>query len=86
MEFAIVVIVVLAAVAAVLYPLLRRGTEQPFDAPEPAPPDDEALEAEIARYREALRAGTLCRRCGEPNPAGARFCANCGRRLEPKPR
>jgi ribosomal protein L40E len=39
---------------------------------------DDALEAEVARYREALRAGTICRKCGEANPPGSRFCADCG--------
>ena len=29
----------------------------------------------------ALRAGTVCRRCGRANPSGSAFCAECGRRL-----
>lgn len=40
-----------------------------------------AVEAEISRYRVALREGTLCPRCGTANPAGSRFCGECGRRL-----
>jgi hypothetical protein len=36
------------------------------------------VEREVARYREALRAGTLCRKCGEANPQGSRFCGDCG--------
>ena len=35
-----------------------------------------------ARYREALRAGTVCEHCTFANPPGSRFCADCGRRLE----
>jgi ribosomal protein L40E len=42
---------------------------------------DAALEAEIARYREAVRAGTVCRRCGEANPPDAKFCKECGKPL-----
>lgn len=39
------------------------------------------LEAEIARFRAALREGTACGECGEANPAGSRFCGGCGRSL-----
>jgi ribosomal protein L40E len=39
---------------------------------------DDALEHDVARYRAALRAGTICRKCGEANPPGSRFCADCG--------
>ena len=42
---------------------------------------DGAVEAEIARYRLAVAAGTVCSRCGEANAADARFCGDCGRRL-----
>jgi hypothetical protein len=40
-----------------------------------------AVEAEILRYRAALRAGVLCARCHAANEAGARFCAGCGAAL-----
>jgi hypothetical protein len=33
------------------------------------------------RYREALRANTVCRRCGQANPAGSRYCFECGSTL-----
>jgi hypothetical protein len=46
---------------------------------EPEPITD--IEQEVLRYRTALRAGTLCVRCGEANPPGSRFCADCGKRL-----
>lgn len=39
------------------------------------------VEYEIARYRTALRAGTVCRQCGQANPADAKFCYECGRAL-----
>jgi hypothetical protein len=40
---------------------------------------DRDIEREVARYRTALRAGTVCPWCGEANPADARFCFRCGR-------
>jgi len=42
---------------------------------------DERIEREVLRYREALRAGTLCARCGQANPPGSAYCADCGKRL-----
>ena len=62
---------------------VRRSREQAEGRPPPAQDiaaDD--LEQEIAAYRAALRAGTLCDRCGSANPEVALFCAACGRRLE----
>lgn len=47
----------------------------------PVAGDDAALEAEIARYREAVASGTVCRRCGEANARDAKFCADCGKPL-----
>ena len=43
--------------------------------------DAAELDADVARYREALTAGTVCGRCRSPNTAGSRFCAECGARL-----
>jgi hypothetical protein len=43
------------------------------------------VEAEVHQYREALKAGTLCERCGTANASGSRFCGECGRPL-PGPR
>ncbi|MGH7575123.1 MAG: zinc-ribbon domain-containing protein [Longimicrobiales bacterium] len=82
MELVVVIVVTVAAVAAVLYPLLRGEAR---DVPLEAEQDDASateVEEEIARYRTALRARTLCRRCGRANPEGSVFCAECGRRLE----
>lgn len=42
---------------------------------------DDALEAEISRYREALREGSTCPGCGAANESAARFCSSCGIRL-----
>jgi hypothetical protein len=61
-------------------------------APPPAPagapagpgqplPSDDALEVEVLRFREALVTGTLCGRCGEANPADAKYCSDCGKPL-----
>lgn len=82
MEIVVVIVVTVAAVAAVLYPLLRGDAR---DVPIEAEQDESAdavIEQEIGRYRTALRARTLCRRCGYANPEGSVFCAECGRRLE----
>jgi len=43
--------------------------------------DGPGLRAEVDRYREALRAGTLCGHCGQANDPGSRFCAECGKPL-----
>ena len=72
-EYLIVVVLALIAIGAVAFPLLV-GFER-YD-------DPEDLDADIARYREALRAGTVCARCRQANEPGARFCADCGRELE----
>ncbi len=48
-------------------------------------PDREALEAEIARYRAALQAGTVCPDCRRVNEPGSRFCATCGFSLAAAP-
>lgn len=44
-------------------------------------PGQEHVEAEVLRYREAVRAGTVCRKCGQANPAGSSYCYECGSRL-----
>ena len=43
------------------------------------------LRPEVDRYREALRAGTVCERCGQANAPGSRFCGECGRPLTGAP-
>jgi hypothetical protein len=51
------------------------------DAPATGGETGSGLRDEVDRYREALRAGTLCGHCGQANAAGSRFCAECGRPL-----
>jgi hypothetical protein len=81
MEILIIAVIVAVAVAAVIHPLVQRSATEPLEAPEPEQIDRAALESEVQRYRAALREGTLCRRCGEANPAGSQYCAQCGRAL-----
>lgn len=82
MEIAVVIIIVVIAVGAVVLPLLRRDRSTPDVAVADAEVlDDAALEAEIDRYRAAVRAGTVCRRCGQANPAGSVYCYECGQAL-----
>jgi ribosomal protein L40E len=82
MEIIIVVLVVVVAVVAVVLPLVLRGGAETLEADAAAGGMSEAeIERQVLAYRAALRAGTLCRRCGAANPAGARFCHECGRRV-----
>jgi ribosomal protein L40E len=53
----------------------------PVDPAPAAARADGDVEAEVLRYRAALRAGTLCRKCGAANPDGSQFCGDCGARL-----
>lgn len=41
-------------------------------------PTDAELEEEIALVRSRLSGGVFCSACGHPNPAGSRFCGECG--------
>lgn len=94
MEMLIIATVVVLAFAAVLIPLMRRRTAVDDDrefggsaaTPAPAAPPrdtiaDDELELEIERYRAAVRAGTVCAKCGQANPADSLFCFECGARL-----
>lgn len=72
-EALLIVALGLIVAAVVAYPLI---------AGRPRYDDAAALEAEVARYREALAAGTVCARCRAANPADSRYCAECGRALE----
>jgi hypothetical protein len=42
---------------------------------------DAELDEEVARYREAIKRGTLCEHCLAANPPGSKFCADCGKTL-----
>jgi hypothetical protein len=39
------------------------------------------VELEVQRYRAAVRAGTVCTKCGQANPADSKFCFECGAAL-----
>jgi hypothetical protein len=84
MEIVLIAVLLLAGVAVVLRPLLARDAGAPDPTTTPAGDDgadDRALAADVARYRAALRAGTVCARCKEANPPDSHFCADCGRQL-----
>lgn len=94
METMIPVLIAVVGIGLVLAPVLRQGggwfrgvaAGPPIPVLEPAATgdaavDDAAIDREVERYRAALRAGTLCVRCRFANPADARFCADCGKRL-----
>ncbi len=77
-----VLLIATAGVAAVIVPLARGGNaSRRAVAAGPILLDDAAIDAEVERYRAALRSGTLCRSCRYANPGGSNFCADCGRPL-----
>jgi hypothetical protein len=80
MTILLIVIIGLAAVAAVLLPILRPQHEARAGSAQ-TPLDDAAIESRVEAYRQALRTGTLCLRCGFANAEGSLFCAECGERL-----
>jgi hypothetical protein len=75
MEILIIGILVALAVAAVAIPLVRpaRGTM-----------DEATLDAEVERYRKAMRNDSVCDQCLEANEPGASYCASCGAPLSPE--
>jgi hypothetical protein len=75
-EIAIIGVIVAAALAAVLYPLLARGAAKPGERL-----SEQALDEQVARYRTAIRKGTLCERCLTANSAHSRYCSDCGSAL-----
>lgn len=79
MQVIIIVLVAVAAVGAVIYPMLSSGRGRDFSRTPPAEGPD--LDAAVERYRASLRAGTLCLRCGWANPAGSAYCSDCGEPL-----
>jgi ribosomal protein L40E len=76
MDVSTVGIIALAMVTALIVPIAIRGRHTPADGGAELPVEDE-----IARYRTAVRADTLCSRCGQANPADAKYCHECGRSL-----
>lgn len=85
MEWIVAAAIGLIVAAFVFAPLLRgSGVIYDWDGTGASPERARRLaeiEADVGRYREALRAGTVCTRCREANPPGSRFCADCGRPL-----
>jgi hypothetical protein len=75
MELAVIVVLAILAFGVITIPIMRGGGAA-TDGMSGA-----SVEEEIARYRAAVRADTVCRRCGQANPAGSRFCSECGRPL-----
>ena len=76
MTYLVAALMVMAALAAIAWPIIRRNTA---DA---ALLNDDALERRIAGYRAALRTGTVCERCLCDNPANAKFCMECGHHMK----
>ncbi len=72
-QYVIIGALALIALAAVAFPVLAGRGRYP-DAP--------TLDQDLARYRAAVAAGTVCPRCRAANPPSSRFCAECGRELE----
>jgi cytochrome c553 len=80
MELILIMLIAGVAVAAAFWPAIRGNTGAAAARPTILL-DDAAIDAEVSRYRAALRAGTLCGRCHFANPPGSRYCADCGRVL-----
>ena len=70
-------------VSAVSIPPMAAGPATPTvdTTDHPQQYDEDELELEVQRYRTAVRAGTVCRKCGQANPADSAFCFECGARL-----
>ena len=91
MDVVVIALITVVVVAAVAWPLLRGGpASDPHLDPDPSVLEatdaksagaigSPELERQILQYRDALRAGTVCPRCTAANPAGSRFCAQCGK-------
>jgi hypothetical protein len=76
------VIVALACLAYVLYPLVgRRHVTGAGNRTARAVVTDDEIEAAIRSYRATRRAGGTCPVCGPRPESDAVFCSNCGRRL-----
>lgn len=72
--------------AYVLFPLGPRADRVAYDwegtgADEARERRRAGIEAEVLQYRESLRAGTVCTRCGMANATTSRFCSQCGNPL-----
>lgn len=75
MEIAVVAAIALIAIGVVILPLVRKPKAAAGGL------SDDVLNAQVKTYRAALKNKTLCEKCLTANPAGSKFCAECGRAL-----
>ena len=89
MEVMLMVALALIAAYAVFRPFMPRGTvEYDWDgtgSQARLAARTAEVDAEVLRYREALRSGTICTKCRQANPPGSRYCGDCGRELQNTP-
>lgn len=71
-ELIVILALGIIALGAISYPLIAGRSRYR---------DEAELEADVARYRAAVAAGTVCSRCRAANEEGSRFCAECGQPL-----
>jgi hypothetical protein len=80
------IILALASLAYVFYPIVGRRRGMPRAAADARPRrsvTDEEIEAVIRAHRDArVRGGATCLLCGPRPEADAAFCSTCGRRLD----
>ena len=86
MEIIVMIAIGLIVAVYILRPLSRSQPPGLYDwdgskADELAEHRRADIERDVMLYREALRAGTVCTRCGQANKTDSRFCADCGRPL-----
>lgn len=75
MEAAIIITLAIVAFALIIIPIVR-GAGGATDSMSAEP-----VEQQVERYRAAVRADTICSKCGQANPPASRFCYDCGRPL-----
>ena len=73
-DYLIVFVLTAVALGAIAFPILvgRRRYLDPAD-----------LDADVERYRRALRHGSVCARCRQANAPESEFCGECGHALRP---
>lgn len=81
------VVLSLAALAYVLYPLFAARSSATGPAPRARAPSrdvsDEEIEAAIRSYRARESTGISCPVCGARPEPDAVYCSSCGRQLPP---
>jgi len=74
-ELLVGVLVALAAVALIAYPLFYdRPMSRTFAS-------DGEIRHEVTRYRDAIKSRSLCERCLHANPPRSNYCSDCGTAL-----